>query len=121
MRVPYEPRRTWRALARQFHDSGRWRREVVRVHPDSRSARYLAAPIATVAVGAGLAVGLLGVVTTLDWLTLAFVAPLGYVAGVMLAALTHARDLPLKSLLLLPWVLATMHMSWGTGYLRGIE
>lgn len=121
MRVPYEPRRAWRALSKQFHESGRWRREVVRVHPDSRSVRYLAAPIVAVAVGAGLVIGLLGLITSLDWLALAFLVPLGYVAGVMLAALAHMRDLPLKSLLLLPGVLATMHMSWGTGYLRGIK
>lgn len=121
MRVPYEPRRTWRALGRQFYESGRWRREVVRTHPDSRSARYLAAPIAAILVGAGLVLGVLGVLTTLDWLALGFLLPLGYVAGVMLASLVHARDLKLGSLVLLPGVLATMHMAWGTGYLRGIR
>jgi len=120
MQVPYEPRRSWRALSRQFHDSGRWRREVVRVHPDSRSARYLAAPVVTLAVAIGTAIALLGLVTSLTWLTLAAVAPLGYMAGVIVASLTHARDLPLRSLLLLPLVFATMHLAWGTGYLRGI-
>jgi glycosyltransferase involved in cell wall biosynthesis len=120
MQVPYEPRRTWRALARQFHDSGRWRREVVRTHPDSRSARYLAAPVVTVAVAAGLAIALVGLATSLVWLTVAALAPLGYLAGVIVASLTHARDLPLRSLLLLPGVFAVMHLAWGTGYLRGI-
>ena len=121
MRVPYEPRRSWRALARQFHESGRWRREVVRAHPDSRSLRYFAAPVATLAVGGGIVAGLVGLVTTLDWLALGFVAPLAYVAGVMLASITHLRDLPARSLALLPGVFATMHMAWGAGYLRGIR
>jgi len=119
--VPYEPRRSWRALARQFHESGRWRREVVRAHPDSRSLRYFAAPVATLAVGGGIVAGLVGLVTTLDWLALGFVAPLAYVAGVMLASITHLRDLPARSLALLPGVFATMHMAWGAGYLRGIR
>lgn len=120
MRVPYEPRRTWRALARQFHESGRWRREVVRTHPDSRSVRYLAAPVAAVAVMAGAVLGIVGLATGLTWLAAGFLAPVGYVAGVLVAAATHARDLPLGSLVRLPGVLATMHMAWGTGYLRGI-
>lgn len=121
MRVPYEPRRSWRALARQFYESGRWRREVVHVHPDSRSVRYLAAPVALVFVGAGTAIGLLGLVTTLDWLALGFLAPFAYLAGVLFASLTHLRELPLRSWVRLPGVLATMHMSWGTGFLRGIR
>ncbi|MGC4175562.1 glycosyltransferase family 2 protein [Demequina sp.] len=120
MQVPYEPRRTWRALARQFHESGRWRREVARVHPDSKSLRYLAAPIAALAVAGGLVLGVVGLATGLSLLALGFVAPVGYLAGVLLASATHVRDLPLRSLLLLPGVLATMHMAWGTGYLRGI-
>lgn len=121
MQVPYEPRRTWRALARQFHESGRWRREVVRVHPDSRSLRYLAAPIAVLAVVAGLVVGAVGLATGLTGLAVGLLLPLGYLAGVLIASLTHIRDLPLGRLLMLPGVLMTMHMAWGTGYLRGIR
>jgi len=120
MQVPYEPRRTWRALAHQFHESGRWRREVVRTHPDSRSVRYLAAPLVVLAVLAGTILGVVGLATGLTWLTVGFLAPVGYVAGVLLASLTHSRDLPLGSLIRLPGVLATMHMAWGAGYLRGI-
>ena len=120
MQVPYEPRRTWRALAKQFHESGRWRREVVRVHPDSRSTRYLAAPVVAVAVGVGVVVAMVGAITGLAVLAAAAIVPVGYLAGVLIASLTHLRDLPLRSLLLLPGVLATMHMAWGIGYLRGI-
>lgn len=120
MQVPYEPRRTWRALAHQFHESGRWRREVVHTHPDSRSVRYLAAPIAVLAVAVGTVLGIVGLATGLTWLAAGLLAPFGYVAGVLVASLTHSRDLPLGSLIRLPGVLATMHMAWGAGYLRGI-
>lgn len=121
MQVPYAPRGTWRALARQFHDSGRWRREVVRTHPDSGSPRYFAAPLVTALVAVGALVGVLGAAIGSPWLEAAWLLPLGYVAGVIVAALTHLRDLPLGSLVRLPWVFMTMHMAWGTGYLRGIR
>ena len=55
MRVTYRPRHTLRALARQYHDYGRWRREVSRRHPETLSLRYLAAPVAVAGVAAGLA------------------------------------------------------------------
>ena len=121
MQVRYVPRGKWRALARQFHESGRWRREVVRTHPDSGSPRYLAAPVVAFLVGLGLVLGVIGTVLGSWWLAAGFLLPLGYLAGVIIASLTHARDLQLRSLLLLPGVLVTMHMAWGTGYLRGIR
>ena len=37
MRVTYRPRPNLKALARQYHDYGRWRREVARRHPDTVS------------------------------------------------------------------------------------
>ena len=39
LRVVYRPRSSLRALAKQFHLTGRWRREVVRRHPDTASRR----------------------------------------------------------------------------------
>ena len=38
MHVTYRPRHTLKALARQYHDYGRWRREVSRRHPETLSA-----------------------------------------------------------------------------------
>ena len=46
LRVTYRPRSSLGALARQMFDTGRWRREVVRRHPETASARYLAPPVA---------------------------------------------------------------------------
>src|SRR5690554_131009 len=68
MAVPYTPRASWRALARQFYWTGQWRREVVRRHPATRSLRYLAAPLAVLALVVGTLVGLVGVITQLPWL-----------------------------------------------------
>ena len=123
MLVTYRPRATVGALARQYHDYGRWRREVVRRHPDTLSLRYLAAPVAVAAIVIGLLLALLGVVIGQSWLTiLGLVPPVGYVVANLLASLVSAMSAPrlrLRATLWLPVVYATMHLTWGAGFLRG--
>jgi glycosyltransferase involved in cell wall biosynthesis len=110
MTVTYRPRSTLRALARQYADYGRWRRVVMREHTGTASARYLAPPAAVVAVAAGTALGL-----TL-WRP-ALLAPVGYAAAVLAGSAAVGRDLPPRARAWLPLVLATMHGSWGVGFL----
>ena len=123
MRVVYRPRPNVQALARQYHDYGRWRREVSRRHPETLSLRYLAAPAAVAGIGVGVALAVAGAVTrTPALVALGIAAPVGY-AAVNLAASVHAsRKQPVlkrASAVRLPAVFATMHMSWGLGFLRG--
>ena len=110
LRVSYRPRSTLRALARQYRDYGRWRRVVMREHEGTASLRYLAPPAAVVGVAAGTVVGAVG------WRP-AFLAPIGYAAGVLVGSAVVGRGLPARSRAWLPVVLATMHGSWGTGFL----
>lgn len=110
MTVSYRPRSTLGALARQYRDYGRWRRVVMREHEGTANLRYLAPPVTVVAVAAGTAVGLAG------WRP-ALLAPLGYATGVLAGSVVVGRGLPLRSRVWLPAVLATMHMSWGVGFL----
>jgi cellulose synthase/poly-beta-1,6-N-acetylglucosamine synthase-like glycosyltransferase len=124
MRVSYRPRPTLRALARQYHDYGRWRREVARRHPDTVSLRYLAAPLTVVGVGTGLVLAVVGLTTGTTWLTaLGIAAPAVYVAGNLVASAhtTLRYKLAPTSAMLLPAVFATMHGAWGTGFLRGVR
>ena len=116
MPVTYRPRPTLRALSRQYFGYGRWRREVVRRHPDTVSARYLAAPVAVIGVVAGTAAGL-GSVGGPAWLAIGWLAPLGYAALVTVGGLWISRGEPLATRLRVPAVLATMHGSWGLGFL----
>ncbi|ANS78435.1 Dolichol-phosphate mannosyltransferase in lipid-linked oligosaccharide synthesis cluster [Serinicoccus hydrothermalis] len=109
--VTYRPRSTFRALARQFYTSGQWRRQVVRQHPDSVNARYLAPPVALCAVAAGAVGGL-------AWRPL-WVLPLGYAAAVTLGGAWIARGRGAGVVARMPAVLATMHLTWGAGFLRG--
>jgi glycosyltransferase involved in cell wall biosynthesis len=110
MTVTYRPRSTLRALAKQYADYGRWRRVIMREHQGTASARYLAPPAAVLAVAAGTVLGLAG------WRP-ALVAPLGYAGAVLAGSAVLGRDLPPRAQAWLPVVLATMHGSWGVGFL----
>jgi len=114
LRVSYRPRGSLTKLARQYFNYGRWRREVMRRHPESVNLRYLAPPLALLGIVAGLVLGAIGF-----WP--AYALPLGYVAAVVAAALTEGRRLPPRGLLALPLVFAVMHMSWGLGFLTSVR
>lgn len=110
LRVQYRPRPSVRALAKQYKDYGRWRHVVARYHSGSINLRYLAPPTAVVAIAAGIVVG----AAVTPW---ALVVPAGYVAAIVAGSLPAGKGLPLKARALIPVALATMHMSWGYGFL----
>ncbi|MFG2841277.1 glycosyltransferase family 2 protein [Streptomyces zaomyceticus] len=110
LRVRYRPRPGVRALAKQYKDYGRWRHVVARYHRGSINLRYLAPPAAVCAVAAGVVVG--AAVTPLG-----FVVPAGYLAAITAGSIPAGRGLSLGARLRIPVALATMHMSWGFGFL----
>ncbi len=110
LRVRYRPRGTLKALARQYFEYGRWRRVVSRAHPGTVNARYLAAPAAVAGVVAGTVLGAL----VTPW---ALVLPAGYLALVVAGSAVTGSGLSAAERARLPLVLATMHMSWGVGFL----
>ncbi len=124
MHVTYRPRHTLKALARQYHDYGRWRREVARRHPETVSLRYLAAPAAVSVIGVGVALALVGAVTRHPVLTaLGLSAPVGYALANLVASALSAQQEPRLApgaAVRLPAVYATMHGAWGLGFLRGL-
>ena len=124
MRVTYRPRHDFRGLARQYHDYGRWRREVVRRHPDTLSLRYLAAPVAVAAVALGLVMFIVGLAAGQEWLAVVGLVPAaGYALANLVATAISSRvptRLPAAALVRLPAVYATMHGAWGLGFLRGL-
>jgi hypothetical protein len=110
LQVRYRPRATLKALAKQYFEYGRWRRVVSRTHRGTVNLRYLAPPAAVVGVAAGTLAGL--VLTPWAWLV-----PGGYLAVVVLGSAVVGRRLAVGDLVRLPVVLATMHLSWGVGFL----
>lgn len=109
LRVAYRPRPTLRALARQYRDYGRWRRAVGRTHEGTINARYLAPPVALVAIVGG---AVLGAVWRPAWLI-----PAGYLATTTVGGLLIGRHLPPRERAYLPLILPAMHLPWGWGFL----
>lgn len=107
--VTYRPRGSFQALAKQYREYGRWRRVVAREHKGSINARYLAPPAALAAIAVGAVGGL-------RWRPL-WAIPAAYAAGVTAGGLAISRTEPLGTRLRAPTVLATMHLSWGWGFL----
>ena len=116
LRVSYRPRRTVRTLASQYWHYGRWRRVVMRDHPETASFRYLAPPAATALCLLGLLAGITGLAAGWTWLALGFAIPVGYLLGVTAVSVLLSRGEPPAIRLRLPLVLVIMHISWGTGF-----
>ncbi len=109
--VAYAPRRSLRALARQYFDYGVGKRRMLRLHPRSLRWRQLAAPL--------LVVGLVGsgVAATLGAGAGALLVPAVYLVtlgGGTVYELVRSRDL---AALIYPAAVVTMHVAWGTGFL----
>jgi succinoglycan biosynthesis protein ExoA len=120
LRVTYRPRSSLRALVAQMYQTGKWRREVLRRHPGTASARYLAPPVAVLGVGMGTGLGLLGLLTRSRILRAALMAPTGYLA-LVLAGSAAAGPMSAAARLRLPLVLVATHMAWGVGFLVGLR
>ena len=107
--VGYLPRTTLRALARQFRGYGRGRAMTARRHPGSLGRRQLAAPL--------LVAGLFAALVALPWT----VVPLavwagGYGSLLLLGTLLEGAG-TIRRLPVVVVALATMHLSWGFGFL----
>ena len=109
LRVRYRPRPTLRLLARQYRDYGRWRRVVAREHKGSINARYLAPPTALVANTIGLVGGFF-------WAPL-WLVPATYLTAITAGGVAIGRHEGVAVAVRVPAVLATMHCSWGYGFL----
>ena len=120
LKVTYRPRATFKALASQYLLTGKWRREVVRRHPDTAGPRYLAPPLTVLGIGVGTAGGLLGLLLDKMILKAGWLAPLGYGLLIMVGSLT-AKDISPQARVRLPLVLAVMHLCWGWGFLVGLD
>ncbi len=106
--VTYRPRPNLRRLSKQYFEYGRWRRAVSRSHKGTINFRYLAPPVAVIIIALSLALGSL--VNPFLFL------PAGaYFLGNLLGSFLIGKDV--KEKIILPAVLATMHFSWGIGFI----
>jgi succinoglycan biosynthesis protein ExoA len=125
MRVTYRPRASAARLGRQYFHYGRWRRVVARQHAGTINLRYLAPPVVTLAMTAGTLAGVAGLAALAGGASgpwpvaglAGFAAPVLYTAGLLAVTGRAARRLSPRVAARLPLVLATMHLSWGAGFL----
>lgn len=108
LHVTYRPRPTFKALSKQYFEYGRWRHVVIRRHQGTVNLRYLAPPVALLAT-------VFSVIAGLVLSPVLFIPALIYIAFLVLASLNIGRSI--GEYVRLPWILLTMHMSWGAGYL----
>jgi len=106
--VTYRPRPNLRALAKQYFEYGRWRRAVTRNHKGTVNFRYLAPPVTLIAC-------LISLIAGSFFGSLYFLPLAGYLFGNLLGSIVIGKT-PMEKLML-PAVLATMHFSWGAGFL----
>ncbi len=106
--VTYRPRPNFRALAKQYFEYGRWRRAVSRNHKGTINFRYLAPPVTVAITALSLLLGLL--VNSVLFLPAGF-----YLLGNLLGSFVIGKGL--KEKVTLPAILATMHFSWGIGFI----
>lgn len=109
MRVTYRPRAKIPSLAEQYFLYGRWRRVVARNHERTINSRYLAAPAMVLTVSGASLLGLF-------WPP-ALSVPLIYLVGTLGVGLAIGRGETWPVRMRIPVVLATMHWSWGIGFL----
>ena len=108
--VQYRPRSTLRALTKQYFNYGRAKSSMLLKHPRSVRPRQLAAPALVLGLLTGAALAVAG----FSWLAVGLLAV--YAAAIVGAAAVvgvRRRD---AAAVLLPLVLATMHLSWGIGF-----
>jgi succinoglycan biosynthesis protein ExoA len=110
LRVAYRPRSSLLALARQYFLYGRWRRVVVRRHPESLAWRQVVAPVTLLGIVSGLTLAVLGK-------RVGLLAPAVYAGVTVGVSAAESGDLPRGARGWLPIVYATMHVAWAAGFL----
>lgn len=121
LKVTYRPRSSIRTLVKQYFQYGQWRRKVMRQHPETTRSlsalRYFAPPLAVLGIVLGSILGLVGgYLSAFPLVFWGFLAPVGYVAIVLIATISLARNAG-KATPYIPLVLALMQISWGIGFL----
>mgnify|MGYP001302812064 FL=1 len=124
LKVTYWPRESLGALRRQMYATGVWRGHLVR-RQKGTPWRYLPPPAVALIVGISLTCLLLQAIGVLRapagrLAGAAHLAAAGYLIGASAVGITRLGGESLPDRLLNAAVLITMHLSWGTGFLRGV-
>ncbi|MGK0714525.1 glycosyltransferase family 2 protein [Leucobacter sp. W1153] len=122
LRVTYWPRASLPDLARQFFATGAWRAVLVRRYPRAHPWRFFVPGTLVLGLSTSAIVLILQGFGLLPWTwwSMVHVLPITYLGAVAFAATKLPALRGARERLLGGSVLATMHVSWGVGFLVGI-
>ena len=110
LRVIYRPRSSLGSLWRQYRDYGSWKRVMLIRNPGSLAVRQTAPPLLVIGMGLSAVAGTFAI--PFWWL-----GPAAYGAFLGVATVTESIRRRDRAAGLLPLVIPTMHLAWGTGFL----
>jgi cellulose synthase/poly-beta-1,6-N-acetylglucosamine synthase-like glycosyltransferase len=114
----YFARTTLRDLAAQYIRYGGWKAQMVRLHPRSLKRRHLVAPLFVLSI---VLLGLLGLVWLPFWLLLGFEIGSYFLLGLGFGWAIMCRNAGgIRMWLIMPFVFATIHLTWGSSFLLGL-
>ncbi|CAN5268115.1 glycosyltransferase family 2 protein [soil metagenome] len=125
LEVTYWPRESWSKLARQFCATGIWRGELVRRYRGRNPWRFFVPPALVVVLALAVVLAVLQLTGLVrGWpslvLSLIYLGPIAYAALVLLLSFSKAGGPAFKDRWRFLFVLPTMHLSWGAGFLLGL-
>ena len=126
LEVTYWPRESWTKLVRQFCATGIWRGELVRRYRGRNPWRFFVPPALVLALVLSVVLGVLQLTEVVrGWpsavLSLIYLAPLAYVALLVLLSFTRGGGPTWSDRWRFFYVLPTMHVSWGAGFILGVS
>lgn len=123
LQVTYWPRASFGDLAKQFFATGTWRAVLVRRYGRANPVRFFAPGVLVLSLAVSVLTLVLLTANVLPWASWwpLLLTPLAaYIAGVGLATVSIPEQHGLRDRALTAASLITMHLSWGSGFLRGI-
>lgn len=123
LRVTYWPRASIGNLARQFFATGTWRAVLVRRYGRANPWRFFAPGALVIGIAVSLITLILLACGALPWASgwPVLLAPAAiYLLGIAFAVIRIPEQRGWRDRVLTAATLVTMHLSWGSGFLRGI-
>jgi glycosyltransferase involved in cell wall biosynthesis len=125
LEVTYWPRESWTKLVRQFCATGIWRGELVRRYAGRNPWRFFAPPALVLTLLASVVLLVLQLTGVLEgWagllLSLVYVGPVAYIVLLLLLSFSRAGGPAWPDRWRFFFVLPTMHLSWGVGFIVGV-
>lgn len=121
--VTYWPRASIRDLSRQFFATGTWRAVLVRRYGRANPWRFFAPGALVIGLAVSVVALILLCAGVLPWASgwpILLVPAALYLLGIVFAVARIPEQRGIRDRFLTAVTLVTMHLSWGSGFLRGI-